>query len=51
MKINFYYKRSDFSKVSLKQFYKKFEKKLNYYLDNKKKIDQKCKIIRQQFIK
>ncbi|MDA7770143.1 formyltransferase family protein [Candidatus Pelagibacter sp.] len=49
--VNLYYKRSDFSKVSLKNFYKRFEKKLNYYLDNKKKIDQKYKIIKQQFIK
>tara|TARA_B100000767_G_C19706859_1_gene510926 strand:- start:343 stop:1158 length:816 start_codon:yes stop_codon:yes gene_type:complete len=49
--ISLYYKRSDFLKVSLNNFYKKFEKNLNNYLDNKKKINNKYKIIKQEFSK
>ena len=33
------------------QIYKKFEKNLNNYLDNKKKINNKYKIIKQEFSK
>ncbi len=47
----YYYKRSDFQKVSLKSFYKKFDQNLNNYLSKKDKINKKNKIIQQPFIK
>ncbi len=47
----YYYKRSDFQKVSLKSFYKKFDQNLSNYLSKKNKINRKNKIIQQTFIK
>ena len=47
----YYYKRSDFQKVSLKSFYKKFDQNLSNYLLKKDKINKKNKIIQQPFIK
>ncbi len=47
----YYYKRSDFQKVSLRSFYKKFDQNLSNYLSKKNKINRKNKIIKQTFIK